>query len=38
MPNDPCRRFRPAVPPGRFHRVGPRPPLRCGSAEPVSTR
>jgi Peptidase family M23 len=38
MPNDPCRhRARPAVPPGRFHRVGPRPPLRTG-AEPISTR
>jgi hypothetical protein len=38
MPDDPCRRLRPAVSPGRFHRVGSRPPSRCHSAELVSTR
>jgi Peptidase family M23 len=38
MPNDPCRRSRRAIPSGRFHRVGPRPPLRCGSVELDSTR
>jgi hypothetical protein len=38
VPDDPCRRLRPAVSPGRFHRVGSRPPSRCRSAELVSTR
>ena len=38
MPDDPCRRLRPAVSPGRFHRVRPRPSSRCLSAEPASTR
>jgi Peptidase family M23 len=38
VPDDPCRRLRPAVSPHRFHRVGPRPSSPCRGAEPVSTR
>ena len=38
VPDDPCRRLRPAISPGRFHRVGPRPSSRCRSAELVSAR
>jgi Peptidase family M23 len=36
--DDPCRRLRAPVPPGRFHRVGPRPPSRCRKARSVSAR
>jgi hypothetical protein len=33
MPNDSCRRIRPAASPRRFHRVGHGPSSRCRSAE-----
>jgi Peptidase family M23 len=36
--DDPCRRLRAAAAPGRFHRVGPRPPSRCQKAGSVSAR
>jgi Peptidase family M23 len=33
VPDDPCRRLRPAVSPGRFHRVGRHAPSRCRSVD-----
>jgi hypothetical protein len=34
--DDPCRRLPVAAAPGRFHRVGPRPPSRCRRTEAPS--
>ncbi len=38
VPNDPCSRLRAVAAPGRFHRVGPRPPSRCRRVEMSSAR
>ncbi|HXV57265.1 MAG TPA: M23 family metallopeptidase [Gaiellaceae bacterium] len=38
VPDDPCRRLRPAVAYRRFHRVGSRPLSGCGSTRPLSVR